>query len=690
MIRTIRWMTCATAVAVLALAGCDHRSATEPEAGVGTVEIHIPPPSHDIVDISRIEIVITGSGISSPIVTDLDGSPASGWSGIISDIPAGLGRTFVGRAYDDVGMLYEGSATPVTIRADETSLVTLFMHELTPPDGFFNSAPRITALVIDAYVVAPGASLTASVTAVDPDDEPLTWAWTSPAGSFDDPASPSIVWTAPGADGSVMLHVGASDPTGATATLDIMVTVGTSSAGGGAYVAADINSGPDVLAMLPDPARVEVGESVYLDLTASDSDGDALAFAWSSSCEGYYDDPTLEDPSFTLDELPDDEGDCLVRVTVSDERGGSNVGELSLASGPGVCGSGPCGPTTLVPGELVWASTQVWDGRQAGSYLAVGPDGTTYVVGSESVDGYSNILVNRFAANGDFLSRSSPVVEGNEWSRGAVVDPLGDFYVAGRTGTGSLLQKWAGGGTPAWTLEIPDADIYDIELSTTNDLVVTGFLHDDIWLATFSRDGGPATWNTTIFDPASTEMGGVAVDLAGNMIVCATRILPSGVWEPFLAKYSPTGERLWMRIHDLGTSRTCMDVEASGSGDLYVMGRVRVAEGTDLWLGRFDSMGNYVGGVDSDLGGYEDIPRSLAVASNGSVYVAVESSNLSGDVVGHWLGAHTPTLATRWAVWPAVYEIGELALHPDGNLMLAGLQDGGATDQDVWLGKFVR
>ena len=144
--RSKRWMACTAALAVLVVTGCDHRSVTEPEAGVGTVEIHIPPPSRDIIDVSRIEITISGSGISSPIVTELDGSPASGWSGIISDIPAGLGRTFVGRAYDDVGMLYEGSAYPVAIHPGTTSLVTLFMHELTPPDGFFNSAPRITAM----------------------------------------------------------------------------------------------------------------------------------------------------------------------------------------------------------------------------------------------------------------------------------------------------------------------------------------------------------------------------------------------------------------------------------------------------------------------------------------------------------------------------------------------------------------
>lgn len=689
MIRNIRWMACVTAVAALAPTGCDQPSITEPDLGTGSVEIHIPPPSWDIADVSRIEITISGSGISSPIVTELDGSPLSGWSGIIPDIPAGLGRTFVGRAYDETGVLYEGSAYPVTIQPGATSLVTLFMHEIDTPEGYYNSAPRITSLVVEAYVVAPGGSVALSVTAVDPDDDPLTWAWSSPAGAFDDPTAASVVWTAPGADGSVLLHVGASDPAGATATLDLMITVGGEAVGGSAYVAADLNSGPEILTMVPDPSRAEVGEAVYLDLTASDPDGDALTFSWSSSCEGYYDDPTQEDPSFTLDVEPEDGGDCLLRVTVADERGGSNVGEVSIASGPGVCGSGPCGPTIPVPGELIWASTRTLAGRQGGGHPAVGSDGTTFVMGSETVDGTTNVLVDRFSANGDFLGRSSPAVVGNESLNGGVVDPAGDLYAFGRSGGAALLMKFTGGVTPGWALEIPDAFIYDVALSPTHEIVVTGLLNYQVWLATFGRDGTPATWNTTISDPAPLEVSAVTVDLAGNMIVCGTRILPGGSWDPFLAKYSPDGERFWIRFHDLGASRTCYDVQASGSGDLYVSGKVLAGEGSDLWLGRFDAMGNWISTVQNDLGDEVDIWPSLAVASDGSVYVAVEWSNLDG-VAGHWLGAYTPTLSPRWSVTPGIYRLGGLALHPDGKLMLAGIQDGGTTDYDFWLGQFAR
>jgi hypothetical protein len=676
-----------TTAAALVVTGCDHRSVTEPEAGVGTIEIHVPPPSMDIVDISRIELTITGPGISTPIVRDLSGDPATGWSAVLDNVPAGLGRTFVGRAYDGGAVIYEGIAAPVTILPGETSLVSLFMQETDPPGGFFNAAPRITGLTVDAYVVAPGGSVSLSVTAVDPDGDPLTWAWSSAAGSFSDPAAAATQWTAPEAQGSAMLRVGVSDPSGARATLEIMMSIGTGA--GGASVTADVNSAPEILSLLPNPARAELDASVYLDLTARDTDGDALTFDWDVlyPCDGTFDDPTMEDPSFEAMELPEDGADCTLRVTVADARGGTNHGDLSLATGPGVCGSGPCGPVTPSPGELLWYSSLPWEGSQSLGGLGVGRDGTSYLVGYERLAGTTyDVVIHSFDADGGSIARATVETATSDEPRGAAVDAAGNLYVIGSRRPDAMLMKWAGGTALDWTTVIPGVTMLDLTIDRSDNVVVVGSQGNDLWVARFGPGGGPAEWSDVVPLPVQPSSGGVTTDLAGNVIVCSTRWLDYRAYAYFV-KYAASGERLWSRQPDLGGSHRCTDVATSGSGDIYATGSVWSVDDDDTWLGRFDPMGNAIGSVEVDLGGASDIGRSVVVSSSGAVFVAGERRNDLEEFEGVWVGAYTASLSPRWDVVPLARGT-SIALHPDGDLGFGGWVSGGTPDQDLLVGKY--
>jgi hypothetical protein len=104
-----------------------------------------------------------------------------------------------------------------------------------------------------------------------------------------------------------------------------------------------------------------VGQPTQLSATVTDSDGDALTYSWSRSCQGNFDDSTSLTPKFTLSTKPAN-GHCSFTITATDVRGGQ-----AMASVIGQVGSAPeitdmqVGPLPLLAGHPAMLSVVATD-----------------------------------------------------------------------------------------------------------------------------------------------------------------------------------------------------------------------------------------------------------------------------------------------------------------------------------------
>jgi Big-like domain-containing protein len=131
-----------------------------------------------------------------------------------------------------------------------------------------------------ASTLPEGQTTQLSVTADDPDGDSLGYAWTqlspaTPQGSFSSRTARNPTWVAPAvaSDTPVTLQVSVNDGHGASATASFTLTV----------IHVQQNQPPTVSAISVPGTSPVAGDDVPLSVTATDPDGDALAFAWTQT-----------------------------------------------------------------------------------------------------------------------------------------------------------------------------------------------------------------------------------------------------------------------------------------------------------------------------------------------------------------------------------------------------------------------
>ena len=648
-------------------------------------------------DIARVEVTVSGSGIPTDIVQTLAGDPIAGWSGTILDIPPGADRTFTGRAYDAADVLiYQGSASPVTIVGDETALVTIFMQQVNPPPPWNNATPRITGLTVSSYTVSPGGTISLAVTAVDPDPgDTLTYAWSAPSGSFSNPSAASTDWTAPAALGSVVIHLGVSDDSGATATLDIGISV--ASGVGAAFVLVDVNTAPEIISIVPSPTQLDIGDNTYLDLTVVDPDGDSLTFEWDDEfpCTGTFDNTAVEDATFYLSGVQNPGDDCAVSVRVGDGRGAFSNATVSLATGPGVCGGTICGPPTVSPGSMLWINGLARVGFTEGGDVTYDPDQDLVVnVSSWQQPGGWRIVADIYTPSGVYVDSFVPSNFTDEKVYAVTTGDDGVGYAVGwvnNAGTGiAYVQRFDNGwSATGWSHGLPGLGAYDVEVGPNGDPYVVGIAGvstDTVWVGRIDAPEGPIgnVWSEFVSLGTIHEGGGLDFTTADEVVVCAS-YLNGADYDLWLGKYTLGLAPIWTRTWTggpAGRDERCEDLDVDGLGNIFVVGSVEGAGDSDWWVAKFDSSGAFINEVIFDEGG-DEVARSLVIPGNGTVYVAGDGdSGLPHPI----LRAYRNTLLDFWSTSPSGISATGIELHPSGDLLMTGTLL--SADVDPWVGRF--
>lgn len=308
---------------------------------------------------------------------------------------------------------------------------------------------------------------------------------------------------------------------------------------------------------------------------------------------------------------------------------------------------------------------------------------------------------------------------GNDFAYGNTVDNNGDVYICGYTQstgniatTGSHQLIYAGGtndafiakfnsnGIRLWgtyygglTLDVATAITFD----SSNNLYVCGYTDSnagittpgahqttlngnvDAFLVKFNSNG-VRQWGTYYNGVMNAYGQGVTVDNAGNVILCGytssaggTAIATSGAhqsvygggaWDAFVAKFSPTGVRLWGTYYGDFGAEYSFGCDADNSGNIYIVGNSTSNTGTniasatshqptfgggskDAYLVKFNSSGvrqwaTYYGGFNEETG------SGCNVDATGSIYIS-GSTDTGGGILVCSPGTHQTTFGGGFA-----------------------------------------
>lgn len=167
-----------------------------------------------------------------------------------------------------------------------------------------NELPIISSLVLATEgEIYPGATAQIECTASDPNEDELSYSWSADGGTISG-SSATVSWTAPDELGAYTVTVEVSDGD------DIAISQLT-------IPVVELNNPPVIDNLTTDCPRVKKAGTATITCEASDPDGDELTYTWSAergniSGEG----------AIVTWVAPNEYGDYLITVTVSDGRGG--------------------------------------------------------------------------------------------------------------------------------------------------------------------------------------------------------------------------------------------------------------------------------------------------------------------------------------------------------------------------------
>ncbi len=199
-------------------------------------------------------------------------------------------------------------------------------------------------------------------------------------------------------------------------------------------------------------------------------------------------------------------------------------------------------------------------------------------------------------------------------------------------------------------------------------------------------------WEASIPSPAEDVLP-VVVDIAvgpeGEIVVAGltdaqTSEVDNDIW---LGVWSSAGEPLWSGSYDIveDLDDSPAAVAIGPGGEVYLSATLQAADGTDIWVGRYDATGTEVWSTtfDSPITGSKDVATGMAITPAGNPLVAGHMRVADGDT-DLWIAELSPDdgselWSTAWsgAVAENGYSLdkgGPVAVAPDGTIWATAIE----------------
>jgi hypothetical protein len=449
--RNSHFTTQTTLFALLALSACSGPSPSDQVTTTGSADISMH--ALGALNLSSVVATVSGPALPAPKTLNLSARGSSGtWGGLIGSLPVGSNYAFHVSAFDPSNTVqYTGDASPIAILKDQVTTVIITAQQAAASVPFKNAVPIIDSLVLSSTNVVPGATITAKATAHDPDaGDTIAFAWSAAPGpdGFSAPTAATTGWSAPAAEGDQTLTLKVTDNHGASASASVIVHVSASNGRGQADVNVRFNTWPVVTDLVAAPSYLVPGSPTSLTVTASDADGDALSYVWTSSCASAVFSAAAAATTVTLPVGATDTS-CDLTVTVSDGKSGSTTGQTTLPVGAPVAVQAPS-----VTDSVQSVSVVDVNGSVNFSVDAIDPQGSTLTFAWVATSG---VLANQInSAGSSQVVWTAPATEKTAFTVSVIVtNALGastqyDFAVS----TAALAANCTPPASTAWTFGV--------------------------------------------------------------------------------------------------------------------------------------------------------------------------------------------------------------------------------------------